>query len=45
MKLEVIRVMDDDGRVIVLPHADPGGHAEDVSLAVAGCPVGALWME
>jgi ferredoxin len=36
---------DDDGRVALLPGGDPDAVAEDVGLAVAGCPVGALWWE
>jgi ferredoxin len=35
---------DDDGRVRLIEGADPAAHADDVDLAVAGCPVGALWL-
>lgn len=36
---------DDDGRVALLPGGDPDTLADDVELAVGGCPVGALWWE
>jgi ferredoxin len=34
----------EDGRVALLPDGNPDA-AADVELAVAGCPVGALWWE
>jgi ferredoxin len=36
---------DDDGRVVLVDGADVAAHAEQVELAVAGCPVAALWFE
>ncbi len=36
---------DEDGRVALVPGGDPDAAAADVELAVAGCPVGALWWE
>ena len=36
---------DEDGRVTLLPGADPDAVADDVELAVTGCPVGALWWD
>jgi ferredoxin len=36
---------DEDGRVTLLPDGDPDAAGADVELAVAGCPVGALWWE
>jgi len=36
---------DEDGRVALLPGGDPDAAAADVEVAVAGCPVGALWWE
>jgi ferredoxin len=36
---------DDDGHVALVPGGDPDAVADDVELAVAGCPVGALWWE
>jgi ferredoxin len=36
---------DEDGRVALLPDGDPDAAGADVELAVAGCPVGALWWE
>jgi ferredoxin len=36
---------DEDGRVALVPGGDPDAAAADVELAVAGCPVGALWLE
>lgn len=36
---------DEDGRVALVPGGDPDAVAADVELAVAGCPVGALWWE
>jgi ferredoxin len=35
----------EDGRVALVPGGDPDAVAADVELAVAGCPVGALWWE
>jgi ferredoxin len=35
---------DEDGRVTLLPGGDPDAVADDVELAVTGCPVGALWL-
>jgi ferredoxin len=42
---ETVFDQDEDGRVVLLAGADPDAHTDDVSLAVAGCPVGALWTE
>jgi ferredoxin len=36
---------DEDGRVTLLPGGDPDALADDVELAVTGCPVGALWLD
>jgi ferredoxin len=36
---------DEDGRVALVPGGDPDAAAADIELAVAGCPVGALWLE
>jgi ferredoxin len=36
---------DDDGRVRIIDGADLAAHADDVVVAVEGCPVGALTLE
>jgi ferredoxin len=36
---------DDDGRVMLVPGIEVDRDDDDVDLAVAGCPVGALWWE
>jgi ferredoxin len=42
---ETVFDQDEDGRVVVVPGADLGAHADDVELALVGCPVGAIWFE
>ncbi len=42
---EAVFDQDEDGRVVLVGGADAAAHAEEVELAVAGCPVGALWFE
>ncbi len=39
---EAVFDQDDDGRVVLVDGADVAARAEQVALAVAGCPVAAL---
>jgi ferredoxin len=42
---EAVFDQDEDGRVALVDGADEAAHAEEVELAVAGCPVAALRFE
>ncbi len=42
---EAVFDQDEDGRVVLVDGADVAAHADEVELAVAGCPVAALWSE
>ena len=42
---EAVFDQDDDGRVVLVHGADVAAHAEEVELAVVGCPVAALRFE